>query len=1104
MMLLLRRTVPLTLVFLLSSLMAYGQGVTTGSISGVITGASDTTSAAYRDRSPLQGATVKATDAATGAVYGGYTQKNGRYTLRGLRPGAYSITVSFVGYQPLTQPRVLVDVGETSTFNATLYATSSQLRTVEVTSDRNALFDASRTGSASVISEATITSAPTINRSISDIARFNPYTTQTETAGSDGLQGVSVMGVNSRFNNFQIDGAVSNDLFALGSAGTAGSQANSNFVSLDAIERLKVEVSPYDVRQNGFTGGLINAITRGGTNTVAGSVFFYGRNQYLVGNSPDVYRQPFEEFRDFQFGGRLGGPIIENKLLFHVTAEARLRSTPVDVAINDPNALNNFAVPTAVFDQIIAISKDRYGYDPGTYDLFNNRNNTVNVIARLDWNLDEQNKFQLRHNFTYAIQDRNLTRNNFTYSLSSRVNTFTSINNQTVFQWNSIMGAAAANELRVSVTQTNDDRVLPPNPFPEVRIVVGSGQNIILGTERNSQANALDQTLISLTDDFTLFAGDHTLTIGTHNELSRFNNLFIQDYLGSYQYPNLEAFADSTANSYQVSYANLAVTGTDQPRAAWWMLQLGLYAMDEWQVNPQLRLTGGVRVDMPLYITQPYENPVFAERFPGLSTSEVPQAALLFSPRFGFNYDVTGDRTIQLRGGTGLFSGRVAAVWLSNQYSNTGIDLFRAQLGAFNSQAVILDSAGNPYKWDLTGPPPRPGDVGYPGTPINTSAINITDRNFELPQVWRSTLGFDVKLAKGLSFTLEGMYGAFLNQVDYANLNLEPSKRSWVINGDTIVGVSPIDGRPLYAGTRQDSLRAPEFTQVLLLRSKTAGYQWSVSGQLQLDARNSILPGVSGSLSYTYGRSEDLNSSLSATASSQWQFSDALDPNNAVAARSNFDVPHRILSNAAYTIDWSKEVSTTVAMYFSAQTGRPYSVSYVQDYNGDNASGGNDLLYIPNREDYGTRVVIAPPQGTDLRTPEQIWEQLMALIDANPVLKQYQGSVLPRNALREPWRYQLDLRIAQNLPALGNKLQITLDVQNLLNLLNPDWGIVRFVSFQSYNLFGLAPIGTNPFDDQGRLRMTYTEPVTNGQAGIYTVDNFFSRWRMQFGIRYTF
>ncbi len=1091
----------LLLLSLLLPTLLVAQGVTTGSISGVVTGKPETA-----DGKPLSltAATIRAVHAGSGAAYGTYSRSGGKFTLRGLRPGIYDVVASFLGYRQRTISGVRVEVGETQVVNIELDPDTRTTDAVTVTAERGGL-DASQTGSSSVISESMISAAPTINRSISDFARMNPYTQQSETPGSDGLSGVSVLGVNSRFNNFQIDGAVANDVFAIGTAGTAGSQANSNFISLDAIERLRVNVSPYDVRQSGFTGGLINAVTRGGTNSFHGSAFFFGRNEALVGPSPDVYKAPFEDFQDFQFGARLGGPIVRDKLLFHVTTEGRLRSTPLEVALDDPSALNNFPVPASVLDNIIQISKDRYGYDPGGYDTYNIRNNTVNLIARVDWNIDESNKVQLRHNFTYAIQDRNLTRSNTTFSLENRVNVFESINNQFVAQWDAIIGTTMSNQMRFSYTHTADERILG-TAFPEVRITVGSGQSVLLGEERNSHANALDQTVVAFTNDVSLFQGDHTITIGTNNEYYAFNNLFIADYLGTYQYPSVEAFADSTANNYQVSYANLAVTGTPEPRAAWSMLQLGLYAMDEWEVNPQLRVTGGLRVDVPIFLDKPYNNPTFAERFPGYSTSQVPANALMFSPRIGFNYDVSGDRVFQVRGGTGIFTGKVAAVWLSNQYSNTGVDLFRAQLGSFNSQSVILDpSTGQPVKWNLETPPPVPGDSGYPGSPINTAAINITADDFRMPQVWRSTLGADWQLVRGLTFTVEGMYGAFLNQVDYANINLKQSGRSWVVNGDTIVGRSPVDGRPLYAGTSPDSMVAPEFTQVLLMRSRDAGYQYSVMAQLELSQSNAILPGLSALFSYTYGGSQDLNSSVSATVSSQWQFNDAIDPNNVTVGRSNFDVPHRIVLNTSYRYEWTRDVATTLGVFFDGSSGRPYSLSYLQDANGDNASGGNDLIYIPRREDYNTRVVIEQPTGTDLRTKEQVWEQLMALIDANPILKEYQGQILPRNYVREPWRYRLDMRLTQELPGFdSHRFSLTWDVQNVLNLLNSDWGVVRYVNFQSYNLFGLASTNNNPYDAQGRLRMTYAEPVTNGQSGIYTVDNFFSRWRMQLGIRYTF
>lgn len=1073
------------------------QGVTTGSLSGVIR--------ANTSRGDVLGATtVRAVAQGTGSVYGAISRPNGRYSIRGMRPGLYDITATFVGHKSQKITGVTVEVGEISTLDIVLVEMGGAVtQEIVVTAEGSPLFDKARTGSGSTIDNATISNAPTINRSLSDMARLNPYTNQTQTAGSDGLQGISIMGMNSRSNNIQIDGAVANDNFGLGAAGTAGSQAQANVLSLDAIERLRVNVSPYDVRQSGFTGGLVNAITRGGGNQTHGSIFLYGRNADFVGPSPDANRRRFEGFSDFSLGGRIGGAIIDSKLFYHLTAEAHSRLKPVEVGLNDPNALNNFALDPSTFDRIIKIAKDKYGYDPGGYGLYVQPTQSINVVARLDWNMSANHKIQLRHNLTYAAQENNVFRSTTGFSLSGQAYEFRSINNQAVVQVNSIISENLANELRVAFTSTVDNRIATLSTFPEVRISVGAGQTVSLGRDRNSHANALNQTVLALTDDLTMVVDNHTFTFGTHNEFSRFNNLFIPDYYGSYQFSGVDAFADSTPNFYRVSYPNAAVVGSDpQPRAAWSLLQLGVYAMDEWEVTPTFRLTGGIRLDAPIFLTDPYENPLFAQKFPGLNTSTTPGvgSSLLVAPRVGFNWDVVGDRTFVVRGGSGIFTGRVAAVWLANQYSNTGMDIFRAQLGANNSQNVITDTlTGLPVQFDLTNTrAPRPGDPNYPGRQTNTALINITDENFRLPQVWRSTLAADFLLTKGLSLTLEGMYGRFLNQVASSNINLRRSGMS----------ASPLDGRPMYAGESVDSLVAPEFTQVLVMTTRSEGFQYSGSAQLNLDAKNEYVPGLAVALSYSMLRSEDLSSGQNATALSQWSNTDATDPNNLTAARSNFDLPHRVSLNASYSIAWTKTVSTTLGLFYSGSSGRPFSMSYIQDYNGDNAVGGNDLIYVPRREDFNTRIVIVEPQGDDLRTSAQVWEQVMAFVEANDVLKQYQGKILPRNAVREPWVNQLDLKLNQRIPSVvdGHHIEFTLDVQNVLNLLNSDWGLQQYVNFQSYNAFGLStdPQTRKPFDSQGRLRMTYEEPTTNGRPGIYFTDNFYSRWRMQLGIRYSF
>ncbi|MBL7999321.1 MAG: TonB-dependent receptor [Candidatus Kapabacteria bacterium] len=1120
----------ITLVLAWCSPMLIGQGVTTGTMSGTV---SD-----KKTGRPLTGATVVAIHQPTGTKYGAISRKAGFYTIRGMRVGGpYTVTATYIGYAAAAAKGVTVKLGDDVDVDLALDEKKTTTDEVVVTARGDKIFDQSKTGAGSTIGENEIAAAPTINRSFSDIARINPYSNQnTSFGGDDGLQGISVGGQNSRYNNIQVDGAVANDMFGLGQAGTAGSQANANFLSLDAIQEMQVNVSPYDIRQSGFTGGLVNAITRSGTNQYKGSVFVFGRNQNFVGLSPDALRQPFADFTDYQFGGRIGGPIVENKVFFHVTGEMRLRNRPLELALNDPSALNNFPYPQSTIDEVSKIAREKYGYDAGSSERFVSRSNSFNIIARFDWNIDENNKLQFRHNFTNAFQDRNVVRTNRQFSLGSQWNEFTSINNSSVLQLNSILGSNSANELRIAVTQTNDDRVLRAANFPQVKIMLSNNESVVFGPERNSQANGLDQTQVALTNDFSYFMDEHTITIGTHNEYYRFNNLFITDYFGNYTFRDVQAFRDGTPSFYQHSYANLAVTGGDpMPRAAWSMIQTGLYVMDEWKVNKQFRLVYGLRADMPIYLSSPYSNSLFARRFDSLAnryaaldetqksvnqeiptdlrTDNLPKTQPLFSPRIGFNYDVLGDRSLQLRGGTGLFTGRVVAVWLSNQFSNTGVDLFRVQVGTDNnaSAGFLQQVGGGNLIVDLNpNNPLRPGDGRFAGASDQTSAINLTSRDFQPSQVWRSTLATDIRIAKGISITAEGMYSASLNTVQFSNINL---KRN------AALPFSPLDNRPLYQrppGTgRTDSNAAREFTQVIYLSNRNEGYQYSGMAMLNIDPSNELIPGLSFMLSYTRSAAFDLAEGTSATASSNWIGTDVIDPNKPALGRSNFDVPHRIMANISYRYDLcnlfdflGKGSNTTIGLFYSGNSGRPFSFTYLNDVNGDNVTT-NDLIYIPNDNDLNTKVVMTKASELDLRTSDQIWNQMMMFINENPVLRENKGKVLPRNSMREPFIHQLDLRLAQTIPTSGTQsIDITLDMQNVLNFLSSDWGLQRFVTGQSFRLMTAGTSVNNQtviFDSQNRMYMGFTDPVlSNGRPGIYDTDNFFSRWRMQLGIRYNF
>ncbi len=1099
----------------------YAQGVTTGSIRGTVQDA--------KTKKALTGATIVALHVPSGSKYGAVSRKNGSFVIRGMRIGqGYRFTTTFIGYAPSVRENVSISLGENDDFTVLLSEVQTTTSEVVVSAKQDELFHQSKNGSGSTVTEAEIQAAPSINRSLADVARVNPYTSQTTNyGGDDGLQGVSVAGMNSRYNNIQIDGAVANDMFGLGQAGTAGSQANANTISLDAVQELQVNVSPYDVKQSGFTGALINAVTRSGSNRTTGSVFAYGRNATLVGRSPDASHSLYPSFKDFQFGGRVGGAIVQNKLFYHVTVETRQRTRPLDLGINNPSAINNFPHTLSEINEVASIAKDRFGYDAGNSDLFMSRNNTYNVLGRIDWNIEQNNKIQLRYNYTNAFQDRNVQRTPTVFSLSSQWNEFRSVNHSGVLQWNSLLSEDVANEARITYTQTSDARVLQSSPFAQVKVWLNATDYVLLGPERNSHANSLDQTQVAFTDDLSFNFDEHNLSVGTHTEWYRFNNLFIPDYYGYYVFPTVNAFRDSTPSYYALSYADTSVTGGNvQPRALWSMMQTGLYVQDEWKVSSILNVKVGLRADVPIYLDYPVDNPKFDSSFHALAqqynalpdslkgsysyipdnlgTSKLPKTSILWSPRIGFNADLSnGEKRLQLRGGTGLFNGKVAAVWLSNQFSNTGVEFDRIAVGsdASTGSALLGLDGKTPIRVSLNpNAPPKPGDGSFAGASDRTTAINVMSRDFTPPQVWRSTLGFDWRISKDLSLSTELMYSKTFNNVDYANLNLRRSLR---------LANSPVDGRPLYAlnpsRTSADSNNSRDYTQVLYLSSRDEGYQYSSMLSLKLNDRNEYVPGLSVLISYVHSAAYDLQAATAATAQSNWQNTYSTDPNNVALGRSNFDVPHRFTMNISYALKLFNRAPTMLNLFYSASSGQPYSFVFQGDANGDGIAF-NDLIYVPAPEDYNTRVTVVPTGGIDLRTAPQIWAQLMSFIDANPTLKKYQGQVLPRNEMRAPFIHQVDLRLSQAMPIETLKnLHLTLDIQNLLNLLDKDLGLQQYLSFQSYSLVELKTDNTNSvYDAQGRLRINFSTPTVNGRPGVYTTDSFYSRWRMQLGLRYNF
>lgn len=1076
----------LLLLFLLPTALpihlASAQGVTTAAINGTITDESG---------APLPGVNVVATHEPTGTSYGTATQPNGRYTLLNLQSGGpYTVEASFIGFRVARETGINLTLGQTRELDFELQEATVELGEVEVVGTTSSVLNSERTGASTNVDEQTIERLPTITRSLSDFARLTPQATG----------GNSLAGRNNRYNNIQIDGATLNDVFGLSGTGAPGGQAGTQPISLDAIQEFNVDIAPYDVRYNGFTGGSLNAITKSGTNAFEGSLRFLGRNESFVGQGPN--EQAFDEFNETFFVGNLGGPIIQNKLFFFVNAEYESETAPLNTGIIDGNAplggtegeggsaVNVFPVEENVFDEITSIAQNQYGYDPGGFGNITQGRTSLKLLGKLDWNVNPNNRFTFRVNHVDADDDAGISRGSRSFDLSNRQYVFSSVQTSSVAELKTTVSDASFNQARLVYTRIRDQRDVQAQPFPEVVINVSDDESIELGIDRFSQANALDQDLIEFTDDFTYLTGDHSLTFGTSNQVFRFSNLFIQDYYGAYEFDAfnevvggdtvtvgaVEAFRRGVPARYTFSYSLL---DDPQPRAEFTGYQLGFYAQDQWSASPALTITAGLRLDVPLFPEEPIDNPLARQAFPGYSTTNTASGNLLWSPRLGFNWDASGGaRTTQVRGGTGIFSGRTPYVWISNQYSNTGADFGRVDDRLFVNDDDVADPSSVPafVPSAVPGEQPRPGSNSALEA-VNTSEINLISDDFTFPQVWRTNLAVDQQLPWGVIGTVEGLYSKSINEIVYRNLNLVQT------------GTSAY-GRPIYGdvpGFRGFPNRQDErFTNALLLKNTGEGYEYSLTALL----RKQSPIGLDGTLSYTYNRAENVNNGTSSRAISNWQYNENLDVNDPRLGTSDFEVRHRILTHLSYRLEYADRFATTLSLIYEGRSGSPFSWIYVGDANADGQSF-NDLVYVP--EDEG-----------DVRILDGTWGELDRFIRSQEDLNEARGEVIRRNSARQPWRNNLDLNLTQQITTLrGQRLELTANVLNVLNLLNPDWGRVRFARFDNVAIWDFEG-----YTEDGRPIIEFDEgeldAIREDRGSLFLTSDLASRWQLQLGVRYVF
>lgn len=1041
----------LTVLFALIGLAVCAQ-VTTSSISGFIK---------KNTGEVLAGSSVKLTHVPTGTVYQTSTGKDGRYSLVNLIPGGpYSIEITNVGFANYNETNINLPLGENTNIDASLNTTNTVLTDVVVTSTSSAR---KKTGASTSISKAQIAALPTLSRSIFDFTRLTPQ-----------ANGNSFGGTNNRFNNITIDGAVNNDVFGLSGSGTPGGQAATTPISLDAIQEIQVVLAPYDITYGNFTGGGVNAVTRSGTNKVEGSVYYFMRNQGTVGKDP-VSGAKTANFSDKQYGFRLGGPIIKNKLFFFINGEMARRNAPTLFNAGDANSMLTVEEAQQISDSL----RTKYNYDAGTTGAFDAQTQSDKAFARLDWNINSKHRLTIRHNYIKAYDD-NISRSVTLFRFGNNTYRFNNKQNITVMELRSRFSSKLSNNLIVGRHEIRDFRTTYGSLFPSVEINKGSGV-LQFGTERSSVANELDQDIFEITDNLKLFAGKHTFTLGTHNEFFKFRNLFINNFNGRWRFASLNDFYANAPRQLDVTYsANKAANL--KPAAEFEAAQLGFYLQDEVQLNPKFRLTVGIRADLPVINSTPANNPIVDTTFKGLySTSNIPNKQILWSPRVGFNWDVNGNRSVVVRGGAGIFTGRVPFVWISNQFGNTGLLLKTISQTDNTPTAAPFDVNGG------RGFNPDPNAQEALGTGASTFEVNLIDKNFKLPQVFRSNIGIDLKVPGGINLTFEAIYSKNVNNVFYQDVNLKPA----VGIVDTAYNRG-FDTRIAFASSTNARRINPVITNAILTTNTNKGYTLN----LGFTATKTV-KWLFSQIGYNYNVAKDVNSGASSTALSNWEFVQVVgDPNNAPLAISSHQMRHRITGALGFNFAYGKKHKTSIAFFYNGISGQPFTYLVNGDLNSDGRFG-NDLLFVPGSAEE-IRFVDRISGSTVLATAAQQQAQFFEFIKSDKYLSSRQGKYTERNGSSTPWEHVVDMRFAQDftLDVSGSKhnLQVTFDIFNLTNLLNKFWGRQYFVTNQAYSILSTVNRTSGQFAGKG---YNYT-------PGLPWTLAFGSRWQGQIGIRYSF
>ena len=1007
---------------------AYAQ-VTTSSMSGRITEANGT---------PVIGATVVTVHTPSGTQYYAITDNAGNYRIQNMRVGGpYTAEVSFLGFGSTKSGNITLRLGENYVHNATLTEQTVNLNEVVVTAGfANPILNSDRTGASMNISTRQLTSLPSISRSITDFTRMTPQANGTSFAGRDG-----------RFNTVTIDGAAFNNNFGLSSSAMPGGTAQP--ISMDAIAEVSVNLAPYDVRQSQFTGASINAVTKSGDNTIKASIYTYMRPKSFTGEKvADAIVPKARERQSSVYGATVGGPIIKNKLFFFLSGEYEKETIPSsgwEPSTNGVVDLTNKISRTTVTDleKAKAYLLSKYNYDPGEYQNFSAfPSSNYKVLARIDWNIAKNHKFAVRYNrmrntstnLTNAnsgppgltrsnysrVSDKSISFSNSFYGNENAIDAFAA-------ELNSTFGSRISNKFLVSYTATTDPKRTSNSAlFPFVDIYKDGDPYMSFGYELFSYKNQVLNNTFSVIDNFTINLDKHTLTAGLAYDNIFVNNSYIREGTSYYRYNSLDDFINDVKPigfGATYGYEGQDITGVK--------MSFGLasvYLQDEWQVNKNLKVTYGVRAELPLYHNKLTDNPgIAALDFAGykLRVGEWPNSKVQINPRVGFNWDVKGDRSIQVRGGTGIFSGVLPFVWFTNQPSSSGT-VQSPEVGVAAAK-LPADFRFNPDFKAQIAKYPTLFPTTMSGTLASGSALAEVKKDFKMPQIWRTNLAGDFELPGNMIFTVEALFSKDINSIVQKNVNLPNPNRVF----------SGADNRAYWSGNKVNS----NVSSAMVLDNSDQGYQALFTAQVTKNFQY----GFSGMLAYTFNLSKDLSANPGSSAYSAWTSNlDAFNLNSPQLSYSSFAVPHRVVGSLTYRIEYAKHFATAISIYYNGAAQGRSSVAYSNDMTGDGAS--SDLIYVPNNKYEIAFIDYIDSKTGNIMTAAQQQDKFMDYVLNDKYLSKRQGQYAERFGSVNPWKNRFDVKVIQDVfTKFGSDrrytLQLSLDIVNAGNLLSKNWGI---------------------------------------------------------------